>query len=128
VIIKSIELRFKPEKIRDEMELQSQLIIFLKSEYPDREIKREVPTKIGDRVDIVIDNRYAFELKVPQERETLRNLGAQLEEYSEEYPYLCAIIFNNKDLNLSETIKDYVDKYQRNFGVPSIVIDGTKRT
>jgi len=90
-------------------------------------IAREVPTKFGDKIDILINDKYAFELKVPESRTVLRNLGAQIEEYVEQYPLLCAVIFDNQELNLSTVIDEYADKYKRNCNVQSIILRGTKR-
>lgn len=126
-LINSIKSNFQPEKITDEEHLQSQLTIFLKAKYPDRKIEREVTTKNNDLLDILVDEKYAFELKVPTDKTVMRNLGAQLGEYVEQYPNLCAIIFDNQNQNLTETIKEYADIYKRNYHVPSIILQGIKR-
>jgi len=127
-IINSIKAHFEPEKILDERDLESQLIIFLKAKYPERKIQRQVTIKGGDILDILIDDKYVLELKVPKARPDLRNLSAQLEEYKEEYPNLCAIIFElEEELNLYDDIMEYVDKYKRNYGIPSIVLGGRRR-
>ena len=74
----------------------------------------------------MIEDKYALELKIPDDRTKLRNLGAQIEEYVEQYPNLCAIIYDDQEKNLTQTIEDYVDKYKQNYGVPSIIIRGRK--
>ncbi len=125
-LINAIQTGFEPEKIELEEHLQSQLTVFLKARYPDRKIAREVPTKYGDIIDIVVDGVYAFELKVPSDRATLRNLGAQLEEYVEQYPNLCVVIYDDQEKNLSQPITDYADKYKRDYGVQSVIIRGIK--
>ena len=134
-IINSIKADFQPEKIRDEKELQAQLTIFIKAKFPELKIEREVLAKSGDKLDIVIDNNYVLELKVPKDRTHLRNLSAQLEEYAEEYPNLCAVIADISDdvtisndgttleARLTENIQEYADKYYRKFKVPSIVLN-----
>jgi len=130
-IIKSIKDDFQPEKITDEKELQSQLIIFIKAKFPELNAETEFVTKSGNELDIVIDDDYVLELKVPKSRTVLRNLGAQLEEYAEEYPNLCAVIADisgyklpdGKILNITEDINDYADKYLRKFKVPSIILN-----
>lgn len=125
-LINAIQTGFEPEKIELEEHLQSQLAVFLKAKYPDRKIDREVSTKYGDRIDIVIDDAYAFELKVPTDRATLRNLGAQLEEYLEQYPNLCAVIYDDLNKDLSQTINDYADRYKQKYGIQTIIIRGTR--
>ncbi|MBT7252172.1 MAG: hypothetical protein HN875_00375, partial [Candidatus Nitrosopelagicus sp.] len=80
---------------------------------------------------IVIDNDYVLELKVPKSKTVLRDLGAQLEEYAEEYPNLCAVIADTsgnalpdgKTLDITEQINEYTDKYHRKYKVPSIVLN-----
>ena len=128
IIITSIKADFEPEKITDEEHLEAQLMIFLKAKFPDRKIRRQVSIKGNDILDILIDDAYAFELKVPRNRGDLRNLGAQLEEYAEMYPNICAIIFDDQETNLSQDIIDYTDKYRRNNGIQSIVLGGLKRS
>ena len=127
-IINSIKADFEPEKILDERDLESQLMIFLKAKYPARKIQRQVTIKGGDILDILIDDKYVFELKVPKARTDLRNLGAQLEEYKEEYPNLCVVICElEEELNISHDIIEYVDKYKRNYSIPSILLGGRRR-
>ena len=130
-IINSIKADFQAEKITDEKELQSQLTIFIKAKFPELKIEREVTTKSGNKLDIVIDDDYVLELKVPKSRTILRDLGAQLEEYAEEYPNLCAVIADisgyklpdGKTLDITEDINEYADKYHRKYKVPSIILN-----
>jgi len=126
-IINAIKSQFNPEKITNEEHLEAQMVIFLKAKFPDKKISRQVRTRSGDDLDILIDDKFALELKVPTDRTVLRNLNAQLREYKEEYPFLCAYIFDNQNLNLSNIINEYVDKYKRDLAVPSIVFHGEKR-
>ena len=72
-ILDVIDEKFKPEIIIDEKELQGQLAVFLKAVYPDRKIEREVTTKGGDKIDILIDDTYVLELKVPSGKDKLRD-------------------------------------------------------
>jgi len=134
-IINSIKADFQPENIKDEKELQSQLTIFIKAKFPELKLEREVLAKSGDKLDIVINDDYVLELKVPKNKTHLRNLSAQLEEYAEEYPNLCVVIadiseqvsINNDgtelETRLTENIKEYTDRYLRKYKVPSIVLN-----
>ena len=126
-MINAIESDFEPEKITDEEHLQAQLSIFLKAKFPNAIVEREVKTERGDRIDVLVDGKFAFELKVPDERVKLRNLMAQLEEYKEQYNDICAIILDNQSLDLSDTIKEYAEKYKSKLGVRSIILTGKKR-
>lgn len=128
VIINSIKAQFEPEKIRDEDHLQAQVAVFLKAKYPNSKVEREVITRSGDKLDIVVNDKFVFELKVYADKNQLRNLGAQLEEYKMEYPLLCAIILDTiRNETSEENIREYVDKYKVRHGIPTIVLYGSKR-
>ena len=96
-------------------------------------VEREAQTKRGDKLDIVINDKYVFELKVPRNRTQLRNLSAQLEEYVEQYPNLCAVIadISNVEIeegepiesNLTQNIKEYADNYKRKYNVQTLIFD-----
>tara|TARA_Y100000590_G_scaffold292059_2_gene328806 strand:+ start:484 stop:1332 length:849 start_codon:yes stop_codon:yes gene_type:complete len=135
-IINAIKVGFQPEKIRDEEGLEAQLTIFIKAKFPELKVERQVISKTGERLDIVIDDNYVFELKVPKSRDTLRNLSAQIEEYSESYPNLCTVIADiSEEVNmteddgtilearLTENIREYADKYKRKYDVDSIIVN-----
>lgn len=126
-IINTIKSQFEPEKIDNEEHLEAQLMIFLKAKFPARKISRQIEISPNERLDILIDDKYAFELKVPRNRSELRNLGAQIQEYSEKYPNICAIIMDDVNQNLTSEITEYEDKYKRDHGIPSIVLKGERR-
>ena len=142
-ILDSIENDFFPEKMKDEIDLQGQIAVFLKTKFPEKSIEREVKTNIiGNKLDILIDSVYALEIKQPTQRTQLRNLSAQLEEYQEEYPFLAAIIGDKTESatdqtdeeydpefekNLTVAIKEYADKYKIKFGIRTIIFAIQKR-
>ena len=145
-ILDAIEEEFDPEKIMDEKELQGQIAVFLKTRFKGKEVEREVLMEEGSRernyVDIVIDNVYALEVKLPTTRTQLRNLKGQLEEYQEKYPFLGVVIGDKTKLvtdrdsefydsefekNLPVWIKEYTDKYKVNLGIRSVVFNIVKR-
>ena len=142
-ILDVIDEKFKPETIIDEKELQGQLAVFLKAVYPDRKIEREVTTKRGDKIDILIDDNYVLELKVPSGKDSLRSLSAQIEEYMEEFPLLAVVIADKSDLvsdrddrefyddkiepGLTQKIREYADKYKMKYGVRTLVFNVKKR-
>jgi len=132
-MINSIHRNFQPENIKDEKEFQAQLAVFLKAKFPDKRIEREVETKKHNELDIIIDNKYVFELKVPTTRDQLRNLSAQLEEYQEEYPNICTIIADTSKIDefvesgLTQNIREYSDKYKVKFGIQTLIFEIKKR-
>lgn len=127
-IIRRLENEFKPEKLQSEDHLQAQIFQFLKAKFPNADVRREQPLKnIRDSIDILVNGKYAIEVKVPADRTALRNLAAQLEEYQEEYPDICVVILDNEELNLSEDINYYKERYKSKLGVDSVVLSGRKR-
>ena len=142
-ILDVIDEKFKPESIIDEKELQGQLAVFLKAMYPDRKIEREVITKRDNKIDILIDDNYVLELKVPSGKDSLRSLSAQIEEYMEEFPLLAVVIADKSDLvsdkddrefyddklepGLTQKIREYADKYKMKYGVRTLVFNVKKR-
>ena len=145
-ILDAIEEEFDPEKIMDEKELQGQIAVFLKTRFKGKEVEREVLMEEGSRernyVDIVIDNAYALEVKLPTTRTQLRNLKGQLEEYQEKYPFLGVVIGDKTKLvtdsdsefydskfepNLPVWIKEYTDKYKVDLGIRSVVFNIIRR-
>ena len=143
-ILDVIAEKFKPEAIIDEKELQGQLAVFLKAVYPGRKIEREVTTKRGDKIDILIDDNYVLELKVPSGKSSLRSLSAQIEEYMEEFPLLAVVIADKSDLvsdqddsefydpdlekGLTKQIIEYADKYKVKYGAKTLIFSVKKRS
>ena len=119
-IMNSIRDGFDSEKIWDEQHLEDQLIIHLKAKFENMRIERQQKAPSGGRVDILIEGKYVLELKVPRSRDDLRNLSAQLEEYKEDFPYVCAVIADTQNVDEGE-IKTYVDRYKSKYNIPSVV-------
>ena len=74
------------------LNLEDQLMQFLKTEFKSMKIERQQTAPSGGRVDILIEGSIVLELKVPRSRDELRNLGAQLEDYKEDFDHVCAVI------------------------------------
>ena len=119
-ILEYIEEQFEPEDVRDENDFEKQLTIFLKSKYPDR-IKRQVETSKG-KIDIVIDNKYAIELKIADSKGKLRDLVGQALWYKKEFDNVAIILLDVSKLPRSQ-IKEYIDEYEKQ-GVKTKVLDG----
>ena len=127
-ITQKLNKEFEPESVYDEKELQNALRIFLQQAFPNSKVEREVSFNNNrDTLDILVDNRYAIEVKIPNNRTELRNLSAQLEEYQETYPEILALILDNKEKNLTNEILHYVKRYEQKLGIKSIIISGKKR-
>jgi len=122
-ILESIEKEFEPEDVRDENDFEKQLTQFLKIKYPER-IKRQVETPKG-KIDIVIDNRYAIELKIADSRGKLRDLVGQVHSYKKVYSEIAVILLDVGKMSSPE-IKEYIDDYE-NLGVKTITLGGVLR-
>ena len=121
-IVNAIDDEFDAEKCWDEQHLEDQLMIFLKTKFKNMKIERQQPARSGGRVDILIEGSIVLELKVPSSRDDLRNLGGQLEEYKDDFPYVCAVIADKHEVD-EKHFKTYVEKYKSKYNVPSIVKD-----
>lgn len=119
-ILNSIEQEFEPEDVRDENDFEKQLTQFLKIKFPNR-VERQVDTPKG-KVDIVIDNRYAIELKIADNKGKLRDLVGQVYSYKKIYNEVAVVLLDIGRMSPSE-IKEYVDDYDK-LGVKTIVLKG----
>lgn len=129
IIIEKIS-QFVPEKFNVEQDFEDQLVIYLKANFPKYGIERQVKINENDRLDVLINHKFALELKVPSARSDLRNLKAQLEEYKASYPLLCAVVFEDimsDKLELNREIREFSDVYRRQLSVPTIIIEGERR-
>ena len=119
-ILEDIENEFEPEECRNEEDFEKQLVQYLKYKLPNS-VKRQVTTRKGT-IDLVIDNKYAIELKIADNRSKLRDTKGQIHDYLKVFNELAVIILDVGKLRRSE-IKEYVDDYQE-LGAKVIVLEG----
>ena len=122
-ILESIEKSFEPEDVRDENDFEKQLTQFLKIKYPER-IKRQVETSKG-KIDLIIDNKYAIELKIADGKGKLRDLVDQAHSYKKVFNNVAIILLDVGKISHSE-IKEYVEDYE-GIGVKTIILEGILR-
>ena len=123
-ILHEIKEQFRPEPCINEKELQGQLKIWLDVMYRNR-ATREVPTMAG-RVDIGIDkNKYGIEVKIANDKGTLRNLVGQVLAYKKYFNEIGIILLDVNELHPS-MIHEYITEY-KNQGVETIIIQGQLR-
>ncbi len=132
-IIDIIENGLNPPPCRDEKELQGNLNTFLTAKYGEKRVKREIRIDIAPGVkrliDFLIDDKYAIELKLAHDIDTLRNFIAQLQEFQMHYSQIAALLlFDNTKMNESQ-INHYVEEYRKR-NIHCIVVNGriTKKT
>jgi len=121
LVLDSIKKEFEPEDVRDENEFEKQLFQFLKIKYPDR-ARRQIDTPKG-KIDIVIDNRYAIELKIADSKGKLMVLYGQVINYKKIYRDVAVVLLDVGKMPHHE-IKEYIDGY-RNLGAKVIILRGT---
>jgi len=119
-ILETIDEQFEPEDVRDENDFEKQLTQFLKIKYPNR-VKRQVDTPKG-KIDILIDEKYAFELKIADNKLKLRDLIGQVGSYKKIYNDVSVILLDAQKMNHSE-IQEFLDDYNK-IGVKTVVKDG----
>lgn len=122
-ILESIENDFEPEDVRDENDFEKQLTQFLKIKYPDR-IRRQVETPKG-KIDLVIDDKYAIELKIADGKGKLRDLVGQAHSYKKIFNNVAVILLDVGKMSRSE-IKEYIDDYE-GLGVKTLIMEGVLR-
>ena len=123
ILLSKIEKDFIPEPVRDEKELETQLVQFLRGN--KIELQRQVQTPYG-KVDVVIQNDFALELKVVDNKTKLRDLIGQLEDYKKQFKNLAAVLLDIGTVNQSD-ITEYCNSYAKR-GIRSIVLRGSIRT
>ena len=122
-ILDFIKKEFHPNPVRDETELENQLVQFLRPRYGNA-VQEQVPTPYG-RIDVVLLNKYALELKLATNKNNLRDMEGQLRDYKKAYPNLAAIILRvNVDYN---DMNYYIGEYAKD-EIKSITIEGHLRS
>lgn len=121
-ILELIE-EFEPEVVRNEEDFEKQLFQYLKGNplfKKKHKIERQV--RLGEnRIDLVIDDRYAIELKIADRRKKLQELLAQVMEDSEILDEVVAIIL---DVGYNVDIQKYRERLEK-LGARVIILRGT---
>ena len=107
-------------KISDEKSLNQQLVMFLRMTFSEN-IESEVPTEKG-RVDILIDGKYALELKYADNKSTLDKGIAEVKRFSKLFNFVAVIIFDINILSIN-TIIEYKKDYE-DLGAEVIILRG----
>lgn len=102
---------FKPiRQYKEELLYQTELVWFLKNNYPDVEIEQ---TRNFSRPDIIIDD-IAIEIKWPTNMAALKTLPDKINSYLPKWDYLFIVLFNIDIVSDKEkNIKIYEEKKQQ---------------
>jgi len=95
---------FRPisSKNYNESALEAQLYQYLLQAFPNRTIAYQSSAKSG-RVDLVIDKKWAIELKLASSKKQLETAFLQFIKYAEEFDYLFVLVHDvNKKLQKSD--------------------------
>ena len=98
--IKSIKM----QEVRSEEDFEKQLFQRLSAKGFD--VKRQVTLNSGRRVDIVVDNKIAVELKIADRAKNVQDLIGQVTVYHQQYKNIVVGIL---DIGEVENIEEYVE-------------------
>ncbi|MBI4052897.1 MAG: hypothetical protein HY394_02570 [Candidatus Diapherotrites archaeon] len=113
--------KFESDRIfQNERELSFVLETLLKASKPHWQVEPEVPLEHGEKIDMVINRRIGIEVKIAKNNNVLRNLMAQIEEYTNFYPDLIVAIL---DVGESADLNYYSGKYVEK-GAHPIILKG----
>lgn len=124
-ILKIMSEEFQPEPVESEKEFQSTLVSWLRGRFTGNQFDREFSIKGVGIPDIVIDDIFALELKIPNSKTDFRNLYAQLKEYSVYFSELSAVILVTNE-SLEKLAIKYSEEYEK-LGVYTVILRGSKR-
>jgi len=102
---------------RDEREFETDLSAYLKAKFPQYKIKSQYRTPVGDKIDIVVDNKYAIELKVANSRADLDDVFSKIHWYRKHFDKLIIVIL---DVGRFEDTNYYAQEF-KSIGVDAIV-------
>lgn len=125
-LLANIDTRFDLQPVRDETDFENQLYQHLTANYGKGVVERQVGTRAGERVDLVIGNKYALELKLVSGRSNLRDLIGQLHFYKKTYPNLAVVLADIGAIDIAD-INEFIKEYA-NMGVRSIIKRTTLRS
>lgn len=122
-LLSQIDEEFEAEPHRDESEIQNQLMQFLRGK--GYEVEKEFRIDNESRIDLLVDGRFALEIKRAKSKTVLRNLSAQLEEYSESFSRICAVLIL-EDQSMIDMTEEYRSRYKERYNAETIILQGQK--
>lgn len=123
--IRAFELNFA---VHSEDDFEKHLYQYLKYNFPNFEIERQVPCGDGqDKVDLVINVpnlgfEVEIELKLATDRNHLRNARAQVEDYSKFFDFTLLVVMDIGSVE-ADVYKDIATKINA-LGVDLIILEG----
>ncbi len=93
-----VSINFKPEKCDNDEELKLQLIQFLKLKYPSKNLEIDKDSVAG-KIDIVFDSNYGLKPVIADDREKLRELIGEMEDYLKICRDAAVIMLNSNEFS-----------------------------
>lgn len=118
-IIEELDKFESHSNTRNEEELEKELFQYLKGRFKSFNIVPQYKTNKG-KIDLVIDEEIAIELKIADSRANVRSLSGQIEDYLEDFTKLIVVIL---DVDKVPDLDDYVKRFKKK-GVKVIVLSG----
>lgn len=126
-VLKKISEDYEADRtFRDEREFETSLYEFLKAHFPNHSIVPQYRTAGRGKVDIVIDDEVAIELKIADRFKNLHDLISQIHFYKKEFD---KIIIGILDVGLidEDEMNEMIEEYE-NMGAEVIVKEGRLST
>jgi len=117
-ILKAIDVKFDPRTIESEDDFKKQLLLFLKTTFPN-EIQGYGHTTIGGEVDVVIDGTYALKIKFIKNEGGMIFLVDLMMEYKHDFNDSAVVLIDVGELT-SNKIEEYVNEY-RELGIKTVL-------
>ena len=115
---------FKPEVVRDEEDFEKQLYQYLRASLGSGvNIERQVSLSEGLRVDMVVDDTIAIEIKIAENKAQLQRLIGQVIDYKKYFDKVMTVIL---DAGRLRDLDSYIEKLEELGAVP-IVVKGKVR-
>ena len=119
LLLKHIQENFRPANLRHDVDLEKQLIQFLKVKYPTQ-TRRQVDIPNG-KMDVVIDYRFALKLINAESKRKLKGMVGQVHSYKKAYKDSAVILVNTGKMERPELLEIAAD-YEK-LGVRSVIFN-----
>jgi len=130
-MIDLIESEFHVKQFSREDDVQSQLEVFINAKFPDVFVDRRhiFKNRYGTKgeIELLIDDKFGIEVKVPSSSTDLRNMKSQLEQEQECVTNEILAVIIDADLIQGNAIDVTVKDFEDDLGVRTIVKKGHKK-
>ena len=116
---------FKPEVVRDEEDFEKQLYQYLRASLGSGvNIERQVSLSEGLRVDMVVNDTVAIEIKIAENKAQLQRLIGQVIDYKKYFDKVMTVIL---DVGRLGDLGSYIEKLEELGAIPVVVKGEVRR-